>query len=278
MVLLIVYGFEDAVMGITFSVVVLTFFFCLLIFYKLTISIDNTHLSFKLGIGLVSGKFLISDIKSCKPVKNNIFTGIGIRMLSNGWLYNVSGFQAIELTFKNRKSIVRIGTDRPEEIANEINKLIEADKSESTSDYSGKSNIAMILIILFLAMIIPGAIVLSGKREMKTTFTNTEFVINGMYGLGIRLAEIRQVDTISALPAIRRRTNGYAAGNTLKGSFTLTDRSKVKLFITRGVPPYIFIRTNDLTLYINFENRSSTLKLFNELKDREKRLRLTPDV
>ena len=191
-------------------------------------------------------------------------------MLTNGWLYNVSGLQAIELTFKNRKSVVRIGTDKPEEVALEINKLIEGDKMGSTSDYHSKSHVALILIILFLAIIIPAAIVLSGKREMKTTFTNTEFVINGMYGMGIKLADIRQLDTISELPSIRRRTYGYAAGNTLKGNFTLSDKSKVKLFITKGNPPYISIRTDDLQLYINFEESRNTVELFSELKERVK--------
>lgn len=267
-IMLAKYGFEDVGAGITILIVVLTILICLLIFYKLTISVSDTYVSFRMGIGLVSRKYLISDIKSCMPVKNNIFTGIGIRMLTNGWLYNVSGLQAIELTFKNRKTVVRIGTDKPEEVAMEINKLIEGDKMGSTSDYHSKSHVALILIILFLAIIIPAAIVLSGKREMKTTFTNTEFVINGMYGMGIKLADIRQLDTISDLPSIRRRTNGYAAGNTLKGNFTLSDKSKVKLFITKGNPPYISIRTDDVQIYLNFKDSSETVDLFNELKKR----------
>lgn len=267
-IMLVSIGLDELITIVTFSFVILTLLICLLIFYKLTISVSDTYVSFSLGIGLVSRKYPISDIKSCKPVKNNILTGVGIRMLTNGWLYNVSGLHAIELTFKNRKSVVRIGTDKPEEVAMEINKLIEGDKMGSTSDYNSKSHVALILIVLFLAIIIPAAIVLSGKREMKTTFTNTEFVINGMYGMGIKLAGIRQLDTISVLPAIKRRTNGYAAGNTLKGNFTLSDKSKVKLFITKGNPPYIFIRTDDVQIYLNFKDRSETVDLFNELKKR----------
>jgi len=269
-IMLICIGFDELITIVTFIFVILTLLICLLIFYKLTITVDNSYVSFSMGLGLVSGKYLISEIKSCKPVKNSMLTGVGIRMLSNGWLYNVSGLYAIELSFKNRKSVVRIGTDKPEEVALEINKLIEGDKMGSTSDYHSKSHVALILIILFLAIIIPAAIVLSGKREMKTTFTNAEFVINGMYGMGIKLADIRQLDTISALPVIKRRTNGYASGNTLKGNFTLSDKSKVKLFITKGNPPYISIRTNDLQLYINFEDSRMTAELFNELKERVK--------
>jgi hypothetical protein len=267
-IMLIYIGFEEISAAIILSFVILTLLLCLLLFYRLTIIIDSSHVSFRLGLGMVSRKYLISDIKSCNPVKNSMLAGVGIRMLPNGWLYNVSGLHSIELTFKNRKSVVRIGTDKPEEVAMEINKLIEGDKMGSTSDYHSKSHIALILIILFLAIIIPAAIVLSGKREMKTSFTNTEFVINGMYGLGIKYADIRQLDTISVMPAIKRRTNGYAAGNTLKGNFTLSDKSKVKLFITKGNPPYISIRTDNLQLYLNFEDCGQTKKLYDELKKR----------
>jgi hypothetical protein len=265
LVVLLVNGFNDPAMSITLSFVALTFFICLLIFYKLTISINDTHLSFKLGIGLVSRKYPLTDIKTCKPVRNSLFYGVGIRLLPDGWLYNVSGCYAIELTFKNRKSRVRIGTDQPEEIASVINKMIEEDKTGSTSENKEKSHIALILIILFLTMIIPAAIILSGKREMKTSFTNTELVISGMYGLRIKVADIKQLDTISSLPAIRKRTNGYAAGKTLKGNFTLDDRSSVKLFITKDNPPYISIRTDDLQLYLNFIEKGKTVELFNEL-------------
>jgi len=270
-IMLIYIGFEEISAAIILSFVILTLLLCLLLFYRLTIIIDSSHVSFRLGLGMVSRKYLISDIKSCKPVTNSMLAGVGIRMLPNGWLYNVSGLHSIELTFKNRKSVVRIGTDKPDEIASEINKLIEADRGGSSSDYSEKSHTVIILTILFLTLFMPIVIVLSGKREMKTTFTNTEFVINGMYGMGIKLADIRQLDTISHLPAIRRRTNGYAAGKTLKGNFTLADRRKVKLFITKGNPPYISIRTDNLQLYINFEDSRMTAELFNELKERVKR-------
>ena len=109
---------------IVLAFVLLTLLLCLLIFYKLTIYIDDNTLSFSLGAGIISKKYLISDISSCKPVKNSALYGIGIRALPDGWLYNVSGLSAIELTFKNRKSKIRIGTDKPEEISEIITQMI----------------------------------------------------------------------------------------------------------------------------------------------------------
>lgn len=265
LIMLFMKGFDNFVMGAVFSVLAVSLLICLLIFYKISIYINETYISFKLGIGLVSKKYLIADIKSCKPVKNEPLFGIGIKIIPNGMLYNVSGLQAIELTFKNRKSKIRIGTNQPEEIASTINKMIENEKSESTSTYTKKTNYYLTLTIIILALILPIGIILSGKREMKINMTNSDFSFKGIYGLTIKYSDIKQLDTISFLPRIGLRTNGYAFGKTLKGNFTLNDRTKVKLFITKGTPPYILIKTKNDILYINFKNPDKTVDLFNAL-------------
>jgi hypothetical protein len=77
-----------------------------------------------MGIGLIKKTYLMSDIQSCTPIKNNIINGWGIRRILGGWLYNVSGFQAIELRFKNENKIIRIGTDKPNEVVEEVKKFI----------------------------------------------------------------------------------------------------------------------------------------------------------
>jgi len=114
-------GFSTDPITIILLFAVVTILICLLIFYQLEIRISNDSISFSLGIGLVGKSYKFSEIKACKAVTNSALNGIGIRILSNGWLYNVTGLKAIELQFKNRKSVIRIGTDKPEEIANLIN-------------------------------------------------------------------------------------------------------------------------------------------------------------
>lgn len=100
-------------------------FVCILNFYQLKITISSSHIAFKPGIGLISKKYKLSDISSFQPVKNSILNGIGIRKLPNGWLYNVSGLDAIELQFKNKTSVVRIGTNKPHEISDQLQLLIK---------------------------------------------------------------------------------------------------------------------------------------------------------
>lgn len=110
-----------------FPVILLTFILSavLLLVYRITITIGEQYVSFKMGIGLINKKYPISDIKSVEIVKNNWMYGWGIRVISGGWLYNVSGFKAIELRFHSSDKVIRIGTDKPEEVAEEIRSLIK---------------------------------------------------------------------------------------------------------------------------------------------------------
>ena len=107
-----------------YAILSLLFLLCLACFNKITITITKTTLSFSMGVGLIKKTYPMSDIQSCTPIKNNIINGWGIRRILGGWLYNVSGFQAIELRFKNENKIIRIGTDKPNEVVAEVKKFI----------------------------------------------------------------------------------------------------------------------------------------------------------
>ena len=74
-VLLFITGFEEIITVVILSFCILVFIICLLIFYKLTITIDDTHLTFIMGIGLIRRSYPLSDIESCKPVRNSVDLG-----------------------------------------------------------------------------------------------------------------------------------------------------------------------------------------------------------
>jgi hypothetical protein len=253
---------------IIYAILEITFLICLLIFYKLTIKIDRSNVSFTLGIGLVTKSYKISDIKLCKPVTNSVFQGIGIRMLPNGWLYNVSGLKAIELHFHHKNSIVRIGTDKPEEISQIIQSLIgkENQNGESVTVTRTWTNYLWIGVVL----LIPAFIAIPYFRETETLVDNHGIKIKGVYGVSIPYTDIQQIDTVSFLPDISYRTNGYALGNTLIGNFKLSDGNRVKLFIKEGFTPYILIKSKEqMPVYLNFKERLKTIELYRRLIKRQ---------
>lgn len=253
-----------------FMIVDLTLLTALLIFYKLTILIDNTTLSFKMGIGLIGKSYKISDIKSCTPVRNSLFLGFGIKMLWNGWLYNVSGLQAIELHFYSKDSIVRIGTNQPDEISKVVNALLEKRLPEGMEIAKKKSRLNLHVLIASLVVLFVIVMIYSGSKEAKVKIGNDGFTINGIYGLTIPYNEVIQIDTVASLPRISMRTNGSAVGKTMKGNFKLADNSRVKLFVEAGNPPYLLIKSKDrVPIYLNFEDKQKTRNLFKELKNKK---------
>lgn len=94
-------------------------------FVTLSVSIDEHYLRIKFGYGIFRKKFLLSDIASTIQVKNHWYYGWGIRLWfwPRMWIYNVSGFGAVEIRMKNGK-IYRIGTDEPKKLEAAIKQVI----------------------------------------------------------------------------------------------------------------------------------------------------------
>lgn len=83
-----------------------------LLFYALTIEIDSTHLKFRFGVGLIRKRIPLAEIVAVEPVRNSWLYGWGIHRTPHGWLYNVSGWEAVEITLASGKRL-RLGTDEP---------------------------------------------------------------------------------------------------------------------------------------------------------------------
>jgi len=76
-----------------------------LLFFSLTIVIDEQKLRWYFGFGIISKDVELSQIVETSAYKTKWYQGIGIRMLSDGWLYNASVGQAIKITLADRKNI-----------------------------------------------------------------------------------------------------------------------------------------------------------------------------
>ena len=85
------------------------------LFHSLTVRISPSDIAISFGVGLIRKRFPIGDIRSVRTVRNRWYNGFGIRMIRGGWLYNVSGFDAIEIQLKNERKY-RIGTDQPKKL------------------------------------------------------------------------------------------------------------------------------------------------------------------
>ena len=102
----------------------------LALFASLTVEIDAEHLRIRFGIGLIRKRFPLDQIDTCRPVSNPWIYGWGIRLTPHGWLYNVSGQEAVELKMKSGKTC-RIGTDEPEVLTAALQEALDSSKPVS---------------------------------------------------------------------------------------------------------------------------------------------------
>ena len=109
------------------SAIMILILFILGSFATLTTSIDENHLRIKFGYGIFAKKFVLKEIASVQVVKNHWYYGWGIKVWfwPYMWIYNVSGFDAVEIIMKNGK-VYRVGTDLAEELETAIKQVINS--------------------------------------------------------------------------------------------------------------------------------------------------------
>jgi len=122
------FGIISAQIHLELNVSILLIFILLSIasFLSLEAVINENYLRIKFGYGIYRKRFLLKEIISVKIVKNHWYYGWGIRLWlwPRMWIYNVSGFDAIEIKMKNGR-IYRIGTDEPRKLEKAIEKVIK---------------------------------------------------------------------------------------------------------------------------------------------------------
>jgi hypothetical protein len=87
-----------------------------ILFSSLTVDVSGNELRWHFGPGLWAYRLPLGDIQRVAIVRNRWWSGFGIRMRPGFRLYNVSGFDAVELQLKSG-DIRRIGTDDPQGLA-----------------------------------------------------------------------------------------------------------------------------------------------------------------
>jgi len=113
--------------GTNFAITAIMAFilFILASFATLTASIDENCLRIKFGYGIFAKMFPLDQIASVQSVKNYWYYGWGVKVWfwPYMWIYNVSGFGAVEIIMRNGK-MYRIGTDTPGELEAAIKQAI----------------------------------------------------------------------------------------------------------------------------------------------------------
>jgi hypothetical protein len=92
---------------------------------SLTTAVSDRDVQVWFGIGLIRRRIPLHRITSANPVSNRWIYGWGVRWIPDGWLWNVSGLDAVELALVTGRRF-RIGTDEPEQLAAAIQTALAA--------------------------------------------------------------------------------------------------------------------------------------------------------
>lgn len=103
-------GWQPATVAVLVLLVAALGMFCCL-----TVEIDRRQLRCFFGPGPIRRTIDVHEIVSAQPVRNRWYYGWGIRLTPTGWMFNVSGLDAVELSLASGARF-RIGTDRPGEV------------------------------------------------------------------------------------------------------------------------------------------------------------------
>jgi hypothetical protein len=120
-------GEGSAILFVVAAILVATLF----LFASLTIEVTDTEVRLSFGAGIVNKSFQVDEIRDVRMVKNPWYYGWGIHMTPHGWLFNVAGSEAIELTFDSGTR-VRIGSDEPSRLMAAI-RLAMAETSDTSA-------------------------------------------------------------------------------------------------------------------------------------------------
>ena len=83
------------------------------LFWGLTVEVNKDIVRLSFGFGIIHRSIPRERVATVTRVRNRWWYSLGVRLTPHGWMWNISGLDAIELTYHNGKKF-RIGTDEPE--------------------------------------------------------------------------------------------------------------------------------------------------------------------
>ena len=93
------------------------------VFARLNVVVNDTAVVAAFGWGWPRRQIDLADVVSVRQVRNRWYEGWGIHKVRGGWMYNVGGFDSVELELRSGK-VLRIGTDEPEALCSALSQGI----------------------------------------------------------------------------------------------------------------------------------------------------------
>jgi hypothetical protein len=103
------------------------------LFSTLTVEVDAREIRVRFGIGLFRKTVALADIRRCEVLRTKIWWGWGLHWTPSGWLYNVSGREAVRLEFASERPLM-IGSDEAQALKAAIDARRPAARGPGAAD------------------------------------------------------------------------------------------------------------------------------------------------
>ncbi len=109
-ILLFEVGLVGTAPRIVLQFVALTLIIAAIVFSYQTIEVTDTEVVSRFALGIMPKRIPLDEITRVEFAPSTWFEGWGIRLTTRGWLYNVSGFGAVEFKMRDGNRM-RFGSD-----------------------------------------------------------------------------------------------------------------------------------------------------------------------
>lgn len=92
---------------------------------SLTVRVADGALRLQFGLGVPRRTIRLSDIDSLEVARTRFWDGWGVRRTRRGWLYNVSGYDALLVRRKDGSALL-VGTDEPRKLKAALERALSA--------------------------------------------------------------------------------------------------------------------------------------------------------
>lgn len=89
------------------------------VFHRMTVTVDRERLRWCFGFGVLRREVAIADIEGVERTRTHPIEGWGVHWTRRGWLYNVSGLDAVLVRLRGGRTFL-LGTPEPDRLVDAI--------------------------------------------------------------------------------------------------------------------------------------------------------------
>lgn len=125
----------------------------------------------------------------------------------------------------------------------------------------------VLVIVIFIMLITCIPIMAIGYSTTKVTITDTSIKISSGVNASITKDKIKSVSLVNEMPKILIRTGGIDMGRVQKGSYSLENDIKAKLFLASKEGPFIeiILDSSPSHYYINYKDSKNTNTTYEDI-------------